>query len=74
MSQMAQSTRPVGAQVPEKLYLEFKFEVVRLGLKLQDVVTAMLELFLEDQEFRARVLRKLGISGNEFGQEDPVPM
>ena len=44
------------------LHGRFKKLCVDLGnLDMTDVVRAMIKLFIEDEEFRARVLRELGI-------------
>lgn len=56
---LIEETRPVGARIPKILYIKFKSKVAALDLKIQDVVASMIRLFLEDDEFRARVLSEL---------------
>ena len=56
---LIEETRPVGARIPKTLYIKFKSKVAALDLKIQDVVAAMIKLFLEDDEFRTRVLSEL---------------
>ncbi len=57
---LIKETRPVGARIPRTLYVKFKSKVAALDLKIQDVVAIMIRLFLEDEEFRDRVLKELG--------------
>ena len=56
---LIEETRPVGARIPKTLYVKFKSKVAALDLKIQDVVAAMIRLFLEDEEFRDHVLKEL---------------
>ncbi len=58
-SQILEETRPVGARVPKSLYIKFKSKVAELDFKIQDVIVAMIRLFLDDEGFRDRVLQEL---------------
>lgn len=58
-SQILEKTRPVGARVPKSLYIKFRSKVAELDLKIQNVIATMIRLFLEDPEFRKKVIAEL---------------
>ena len=52
-------TKTVGARLPIGLWNKFKAEVYKNGYRINEVLQAMIRLFLEDPEFRAKVLDEL---------------
>lgn len=55
--------KSVGFRTPVSLWYKFKAKCYEEGYDISKILTTMIKLFLEDDEFRARVLNKLSLNG-----------
>lgn len=51
--------KSVGFRTPVSLWYKFKAKCYEEGYDVSKVLSSMIKLFVEDEEFRARVLQKL---------------
>ena len=56
-------TKPVGFRTRVFLWNKFKAKCYEEGHDVSTVLTTMIRLFIEDDEFRARVLNELSLNG-----------
>jgi hypothetical protein len=62
--QLLSSRVMFSARIPKEIHKEFKKLCIDLDLEMAKVVEAMMKLFVEDPEFRSRVLKEIR-GGNE---------